>query len=97
MTREEILKKIEQAKTSKGGFSKKSFIKLGLEWPPKKGWQKELLKQATDVPKGWEEEELEARKSLYKNRKAINATMFGTPSDWSRPAYNKPLISPSKD
>lgn len=33
---------IESIKSKKGGFSKKSLARLGVKWPPKKGWRKNL-------------------------------------------------------
>jgi len=34
---------IEQARSSKGGFSKAGLESLGVPWPPPKGWKKSLL------------------------------------------------------
>jgi hypothetical protein len=42
----------------------------------------------------WSEAEKRARASLNRSKSAIEATAFGTPADWSRPTYNKPLIAP---
>lgn len=33
---------IEAAKTPRGGFSKESFKRLGLPYPPSRGWRREL-------------------------------------------------------
>ena len=30
-------------RTKNGGFTKKQLEVLGLEWPPKKGWQKAFI------------------------------------------------------
>jgi hypothetical protein len=42
----------------------------------------------------WSEAEERARASLNRSKSAIEATAFGTPANWSRPVYNKPLIAP---
>lgn len=34
---------IESLKTDQGGWTKKDLKKLGVSWPPKKGWKKRLL------------------------------------------------------
>ena len=33
------LKQIEEAKTSRRGWTKEQLIKWGVSWPPKKGWK----------------------------------------------------------
>jgi hypothetical protein len=42
----------------------------------------------------WSKELANARKQLHRNKTAIEATPLGTPADWSRPDYDKPIISP---
>jgi hypothetical protein len=42
----------------------------------------------------WSKELATASKQLHRNRSAIEATTMGTPSSWSRPDHNKPLIAP---
>jgi hypothetical protein len=42
----------------------------------------------------WNKELSKAKKQLNKNKIAIEATPMGTPSSWSRPDYDKPLITP---
>jgi len=42
----------------------------------------------------WSKELANAKKQLYKNKAAIEATPLGTPASWSRPDYDKPLIAP---
>jgi hypothetical protein len=34
---------IEAAKTAKGGYSREALAKLGVPWPPPKGWRQSLL------------------------------------------------------
>ena len=43
MTHDELLARIELLKTDNGGWTKEAFESLGVSWPPKKGWKKELL------------------------------------------------------
>jgi hypothetical protein len=35
---------VEAAQTAKGGFSRNSLSKLGVPWPPPKGWRKAITK-----------------------------------------------------
>ncbi len=42
----------------------------------------------------WSKEIAKASKQLRKNKMAIESTTMGTPSSWSRPEYNKPIIAP---
>lgn len=35
--------RIKTIRTPKGGFTKKGLAKIGVEWPPQKGWRKCLL------------------------------------------------------
>ena len=39
------LVQLEELKSSKGGYTKKVLLSLGVKWPPKKGWKTRLLKQ----------------------------------------------------
>jgi hypothetical protein len=34
---------LEQNKTSAGAYSKQQLKVLGIEWPPRKGWQKRVI------------------------------------------------------
>lgn len=34
---------IDSLKTPAGGWTKSSLQTLGVAWPPKKGWQKEII------------------------------------------------------
>lgn len=34
---------IESFRTIRGGFTKKDLKKLGIDWPPQKGWRKKLV------------------------------------------------------
>lgn len=43
MTKEEASKYVESFKTDKGGFTRDSLAKLGVSWPPKSGWRKDLI------------------------------------------------------
>jgi len=38
---------VEDAMTSRGGFSRVSLSKLGVPWPPPKGWRKAITKKET--------------------------------------------------
>jgi hypothetical protein len=42
----------------------------------------------------WSKELNNARRQLHRNKAAIDATPMGTPASWSRPDYDKPLITP---
>lgn len=39
---------IEAMETEGGGFTRESLAKLGVTWPPPKGWKKKLIKDASD-------------------------------------------------
>lgn len=42
---------LESLKTEKGGYTKETLAKLGVSWPPPKGWKKKLLeKNAQQTP-----------------------------------------------
>jgi len=34
---------LESLRTKKGGYTKKNLKKLGINWPPRKGWKKQLI------------------------------------------------------
>lgn len=36
-----------------------------------------------------------AHRQMNASKRAIEATIVGTPADWSRPIYNKPLVAPA--
>jgi len=40
-----IKDKIESARTKNGGWTKETLQSLGVAWPPKKGWKKELIEK----------------------------------------------------
>jgi hypothetical protein len=40
-----IKDKIESARTKNGGWTKEILQSLGVAWPPKKGWKKELIEK----------------------------------------------------
>ena len=40
-----IKDKIESARTKNGGWTKETLQSLGVAWPPKKGWKKELVEK----------------------------------------------------
>jgi hypothetical protein len=44
----------------------------------------------------WDKQIIRAKRQLDTNKNAIESTVMGTPADWSRPDYDKPLISPAK-
>lgn len=46
MKRKELEEYIDAMKTPAGGWTKVSLQKLGVAWPPPKGWRKELLDNA---------------------------------------------------
>ena len=48
MTEDEILLKIKNLQTPKGGFTKAGLASIGVPWPPPKGWKQRLLDNATD-------------------------------------------------
>jgi hypothetical protein len=48
MTEDEILLKIKNIRTPKGGFTKAGLASIGVPWPPPKGWKQRLLDKATD-------------------------------------------------
>ncbi len=41
-----MAKKIDDSRTEKGGFTKASLEKLGVPWPPPKGWRKKLIRDS---------------------------------------------------
>ncbi len=43
---------IEQAKTERGGWTKETLAKWGVEWPPPKGWKKALIHKAKPAALG---------------------------------------------
>ena len=48
MTEDEILLKIKNLRTPKGGLTKAGLASIGVPWPPPKGWKQRLLDKATD-------------------------------------------------
>ncbi len=42
----------------------------------------------------WTNAIAKAERQLGRNKTAIESSVMGTPSSWSRPEYNKPLIAP---
>lgn len=49
---------IEKAKSPKGGFTKIALAKLGVPWPPPKGWKEALLAGKTMTDAGLPEREM---------------------------------------
>lgn len=43
------VEKIESVRTQKGGYTRKQLEEWGVEWPPKKGWKRELEKKIGSV------------------------------------------------
>lgn len=41
-----MAKKIDALRTGSGGWSKESLAKLGVTWPPPKGWRKDLIRKS---------------------------------------------------
>ena len=39
---------VEAAQTERGGFSRVSLAKLGVPWPPPKGWRKAITQKSPD-------------------------------------------------
>jgi hypothetical protein len=48
VNRAELLAHIKSLQTPAGGWTEESLASLGVSWPPKKGWLKELLERADD-------------------------------------------------
>ena len=44
----------------------------------------------------WTNAVLKAQRQLNRNKSAIESSVMGTPSNWSRPTYNKPVVSPDQ-
>ena len=44
----------------------------------------------------WTNELKKAERALGRNKVAIESSVMGTPSDWSRPTYNKPILAPDQ-
>lgn len=44
----------------------------------------------------WSNAIAKAERQLGRNRAAIESSVMGTPSDWSRPTYNKPMVVPDQ-
>jgi hypothetical protein len=42
---------IEEFKTKNNGYTKQQLHILGIQWPPIKGWKKELIKRDTHITK----------------------------------------------
>ena len=59
MTGEEMRKIIESYRSEKGGYTRATLGLFGVDWPPPKGWKKELIKEADNAH--W--------RFLYKNYK----------------------------
>ena len=45
MNNKEMEALIESLKTENGGWTKESLERLGIKWPPPKGWKKLLISQ----------------------------------------------------
>jgi hypothetical protein len=44
----------------------------------------------------WSNAIAKAERQLGRNKAAIESSVMGTPSNWSRPTYNKPAIAPDQ-
>lgn len=49
ISKTEIIKKIDELQSPKGGWSKKSLEKLGVLWPPPKNWRRNLIEEGTGL------------------------------------------------
>ena len=36
---------LDSLKTPKGGYTRETLLMLGVKWPPKKGWKKEIIEK----------------------------------------------------
>ena len=41
---------LDSLKTPKGGYTRETLTMLGVEWPPKKGWKREIIKAVKQNP-----------------------------------------------
>ena len=85
MTKEEIEKYI----TSNGGYTKETLAKLGVDWPPKRGWKKNLITKKSNYkrvsysfvnPKKYRTKGTSKRlKKLYtKEKKSLNPIVLSS-------------------
>jgi len=44
----------------------------------------------------WTNAVAKAERQLNRNKSAIESSVMGTPSNWSRPVYNKPVVVPNQ-
>jgi hypothetical protein len=44
----------------------------------------------------WTNAIAKAERQLNRNKVAIDSSVMGTPSNWSRPTYNKPVVAPDQ-
>jgi|694.fasta_scaffold15222_22 hypothetical protein len=44
----------------------------------------------------WTNAIAKAERQLGRNKAAIESSVMGTPSNWSRPNYNKPMVAPDQ-
>jgi hypothetical protein len=44
----------------------------------------------------WSNAIAKAERQLGRNKVAIESSVMGTPSNWSRPTYNKPAVAPDQ-
>ena len=58
---------LEELRTPRGGFTKKTLAILGVPWPPPKGWKKKLLGDMPIRPKKIGEKKKTATKRKRKN------------------------------
>jgi len=50
MTRKARKRQIEKAMTPAGGWTRETLRKLGVSWPPPRGWKKKLVRNASSHP-----------------------------------------------
>ena len=41
---------LESLKTPKGGYTRETLLTLGVSWPPKKGWKRDIIKAVKQNP-----------------------------------------------
>lgn len=42
---------LESLKTPKGGYTRETLLTLGVKWPPKKGWKRDIIMAVKQNPK----------------------------------------------
>lgn len=73
---------VEKAKTQNGGWTKETLASWGIDWPPQKGWRKELRK-AWDAANNYEvEEPLERIKRYIRDYAAVITSLENWKTDF---------------